>query len=116
MYRDAKAKRIARDYDVSEPTARLWLNGKLPTSEHLTKLSRRHGWRAVAFIFGQMPLQIRLDEQHRVLSAQLHAQEQDHAAMAGAQNEGRSPKAGEVSPEPGSVLATDRGPTDWRKP
>jgi hypothetical protein len=116
MYQDAKAKRIARDYEVSEPTARLWLSGKLPTSEHLTKLSRRHGWRAVAFIFGQMPLQIRLDAQREVLTAQLHAQEQDHAVMAGAQNESHSPKVGEVSSEPGPVLEADRGPTDRRKP
>jgi len=41
---DCKAKRIARDFDVSEGTAKLWLAGKLPESRWLKKMAQRWGW------------------------------------------------------------------------
>jgi hypothetical protein len=112
IYHDAKAKRIARDYDVSEPTARLWLAGKLPTSEHLTTMARRYGWRFIAFVFGQLPLDIRLDAHRDVLTAQLHAQERDNDSLHRPQNAAASPTSGAVASEPRLDVAGDRGPTD----
>jgi hypothetical protein len=48
---DSALKRIARDYNVSVGTAKLWWNGKCPTSEHLTAMAKRWGWRFVTFVF-----------------------------------------------------------------
>lgn len=48
---DSALKRIARDYGVSVGTSKLWWNGKCPTSEHLTAMAKRWGWRFVTFVF-----------------------------------------------------------------
>lgn len=42
-YPDAKAKRIARDFDVAEATAKSWLAGKPPSTGHLAQMCAR--WR-----------------------------------------------------------------------
>src|SRR3990167_8603517 len=46
----AKAKRVARDFGVSEGTARLWLGGKRPESRWLEQMAKRWGWRFVTFV------------------------------------------------------------------
>lgn len=45
-----KRKRIAREFDVSEGTARNWLGGICPTQEYLGQMARKWGWRFVQFI------------------------------------------------------------------
>lgn len=51
VYHGSRAKLIARDHDVSESTAKRWLSGERPTSDVLTVMARRWGWRFVSFVF-----------------------------------------------------------------
>lgn len=44
-YPDARAKRIARDFDVSERQGERWLAGELPTTAQLAKMAGKLGWR-----------------------------------------------------------------------
>lgn len=66
-YPDAKAKRVAADFDVDERTAKSWLSGALPKNKHMLAMKQRWGWRFVAFIYqpmdfaGQADLRARLD-------------------------------------------------------
>jgi hypothetical protein len=55
------AKRIARDWSVSEGTAKLWLSGKRPTSEYIEEARRRWGWRFVQFLFAPPGVERQLD-------------------------------------------------------
>lgn len=50
-YRTSAAKRIARDFHISERQAKRWLSGERPTSEHLGRMARFFGWRFVHFVF-----------------------------------------------------------------
>ncbi len=51
FYPGARAKCIAREFDVSEATARRWLGGEKPTSEFVAAMAARFGWRFVNFIY-----------------------------------------------------------------
>ena len=50
-YQDCTAKRVARDFRVSERQAQRWAAGERPTSEHLSAMAARWGWRFVDFVF-----------------------------------------------------------------
>lgn len=43
VYWSSRAKTIALDFDVSETTAKNWLRGHAPTTEHLVEMSDRWG-------------------------------------------------------------------------
>jgi hypothetical protein len=45
-YRTSAAKRVAREFNVSERQAKRWIAGERPTSEHLGRMARAFGWRA----------------------------------------------------------------------
>ena len=51
LYPDHRAKRMARDYDVSVPTAERWLAGALPPQKHFTRMVKRFGERFTQFVY-----------------------------------------------------------------
>ena len=50
-YPEHRAKLIARQFDVSVPTAERWLAGKLPTSRHLAAMAALWGHRFIEVVF-----------------------------------------------------------------
>lgn len=50
-YRTSTAKRVARDFDISERQAKRWLAGERPTPEHIECMARKFGWRFIDFVF-----------------------------------------------------------------
>ena len=50
-YHGSRAKKISHDFGVSEATAKRWLAGIRPTSEMLSVMAQRWGWRFVNFAF-----------------------------------------------------------------
>jgi transcriptional regulator with XRE-family HTH domain len=49
-YQGSRAKEIGREFEVSEGTAKRWLSGDPPTTEHLARMARAFGWRFVNFV------------------------------------------------------------------
>jgi hypothetical protein len=50
-YRDSLAKRVAREFEVSERQAQRWASGERPTPEHISAMAAKWGWRFIGFIY-----------------------------------------------------------------
>jgi hypothetical protein len=49
-YSGSRAKRVAKDFGVSQATAKRWLAGEAPTAAALARMVNRFGWRFVSSI------------------------------------------------------------------
>lgn len=110
VYRKDRAKLIARDFDKSESTAKLWLAGQLPANKDLIRMDEKFGPSFWPFVTGRMRLAARLDLSGDLLRAKLSEAQND--SLASAANARPTPTTGELAPQAGYDLETDRGPRD----
>lgn len=106
------AKRIARDWNVSEGTAKLWLSGKRPTSEYVEEARRRWGWRFVQFVFAPPGIERQLDAELAQLKQRVALLERASA------DETLPPMAGDTdaSPLDGDCVVCDSPSGTLEKP
>jgi len=84
-YPGARAKRIANQFGVSETTAKRWMSGVTPTSEHLQAMAKEWGWRFVQFVYQPVCGGGSFDE---AMSADLRAMEARLARLEARENAG----------------------------
>ncbi len=91
-YPDGRAKRIARDFEASEPAAKSWLQGRAPGREFLERMMRRWGRGFFLFVYGarfDWAAQLELEGRIEALQAALDQVKEG----IDAQNAGRMPGA-----------------------
>ena len=93
----SKAKRIAKRFGVSKSTAKLWLAGKLPTSEHLMEMDRVLGPTFTLVVTGRATIDAQLDYSGDALRARLAAQRNAHGVDR-SQNTGAVSDPRELAP------------------
>jgi hypothetical protein len=112
-YPDARAKRLANDFNVAEVTAKRWLSGHLPDTSILLRMLARWGapfaadvlaptgpWSRIAALERDLDLLGRnLDAARAMLRAVQHeARPGSPPHVVGPVPRGRPPVAGEVAP------------------
>lgn len=91
-YPECRAKRIARDFEASEPAAKSWLHGRAPGREFLERMMRRWGRGFFLFVYGgQFDWAAQLELEHRIEALQAALDQVKEGIDA--QNEGRMPGA-----------------------
>ena len=97
------AKQSAREFGVSVGTARLWLSGHAPTTEHILKMACRWGCPFTAFVFHNIS-EPTVDDRIAILEEEFAALRRDQEANRRG-HVGVTPEAGRAQCGGGTVLA-----------
>ena len=109
VYPDARAKRIGRDFDVSEATAKRWLSGVRPTSDYLNAMTARWGWRFTQMVFQAQPRAAADDDLRAELAIMRATIERLEARLAGSDTKTTGEVGFAADASPGATgRSTDR--------
>lgn len=79
-YPNARAKRIAADFNVKPETAQGWLNGRFPQSAHFLAMCQRWGDRFTEFVAVKQGEWDELEASLVALDARFHERERERDA------------------------------------